>query len=72
MSDGAAAAIVTTPEIARALGKDTLVTVKSVQVCASNGWEMQYGEWDGSYVRNTRIAAARAYEEAGITPRIWA
>ena len=69
VSDGAAAAIITTPEVARALGKDTLVTVKSVQVCASNGWEMQYGEWDGSYVRNTRIAAARAYEEAGITPK---
>lgn len=67
VSDGAAAAIVTTPEIARALGRDALVSVKSVQVCASNGWEMQYGEWDGSYVRNTRIASARAYEEAGIT-----
>ncbi|MTE01623.1 acetyl-CoA acetyltransferase [Paracoccus sp. YIM 132242] len=67
VSDGAAAAIVTTPEIARSLGRDALVSVKSVQVCASNGWEMQYGEWDGSYVRNTRIASARAYEEAGIS-----
>lgn len=69
VSDGAACAIVTTPEIARTLGKDALVAVKSVQVCASNGWEMQYGEWDGSYVRNTRLAAARAYEEAGIKPQ---
>jgi acetyl-CoA C-acetyltransferase len=67
VSDGAAAAIVCTPEFARALGKSDLVAVKSVQVCASNGWEMQYGEWDGSYVRNTRIAAQRAYAEAGIT-----
>lgn len=67
VSDGAACAIVTTPEIARALGQDTRVSVKSVQVCASNGWEMQYGEWDGSYVRNTRIAAQKAYQEAGIT-----
>lgn len=67
VSDGAAAAIICTPEIARSLSKDTLVSVKSVQVCASNGWEMQYGEWDGSYVRNTRIAAGRAYDEAGIT-----
>ncbi|MBT0782941.1 acetyl-CoA acetyltransferase [Paracoccus sp. pheM1] len=67
VSDGAAAAIITTPEIARSLGRDALVSVKSVQVCASNGWEMQYGEWDGSYVRNTRIASARAYEEAGIS-----
>lgn len=67
VSDGAAAAIVCTPEFARARGKRDLVAVKSVQVCASNGWEMQFGEWDGSYVRNTRIAAQRAYDEAGIT-----
>jgi acetyl-CoA C-acetyltransferase len=66
VSDGAACAIVTTPDIARSLGKDVLVSVKSVQVCASNGWEMQYAEWDGSYVRNTRIASGRAYAEAGI------
>jgi len=69
VSDGAAAAIVCTPEIARSLSKDALVSVKSVQVCASNGWEMQYGEWDGSYVRNTRIAAQKAYQEAGISPK---
>ncbi len=34
VSDGAACAIVTTPEIARGLGKRDLVTVKSVQVAA--------------------------------------
>lgn len=67
VSDGAAAAIVCTPDMARALGASDLVAVKSVQVCASNGWELQYAEWDGSYMRNTRIASARAYDEAGIT-----
>jgi acetyl-CoA C-acetyltransferase len=67
VSDGAAAAIVCTPDMARALGASDLVAVKSVQVCASNGWELQYGEWDGSCMRNTRIASARAYAEAGIT-----
>ena len=67
VSDGAACAIVTTPEIARALGKHEPVTVKAIQLCASNGWEMQAGQWDGSYVPNTRIAAARAYAEAGIS-----
>lgn len=67
VSDGAAAAIVCTPDHARALGASDLVAVKSVQVCASNGWELQYRDWDGSYMRNTRIAAARAYDEAGIT-----
>jgi acetyl-CoA C-acetyltransferase len=68
VSDGAACAIVTTPEMAKALGKSTdqLVAVKALQVCASNGWESQYGEWDGASVRNTQIAAGRAYREAGI------
>lgn len=66
VSDGAAAAIVTTPDIARGLGKQGLISVKAIQLSASNGWESQYGEWDGSYVRNTREAATRAYKEAGI------
>jgi acetyl-CoA C-acetyltransferase len=67
VSDGAAAAIVTTPEIAMGLGIANPVTVKAVQLSASHGWEMQYGAWDGSYVRNTREAAARAYAEAGVS-----
>ncbi|TYR33388.1 acetyl-CoA acetyltransferase [Mesorhizobium microcysteis] len=67
VSDGAACAIVTTPDIARGLGKDALVSVKAIQLSASNGWESQYGEWDGSYVRNTREAARRAYAEAGVS-----
>jgi acetyl-CoA C-acetyltransferase len=67
VSDGAACAIVTTPEIARALGKHDLVTVKALQLSVSNGWEMQGAGWDGSYFHTTRIAASRAYQEAGIT-----
>ncbi|HSI17966.1 MAG TPA: acetyl-CoA acetyltransferase, partial [Sphingomonas sp.] len=68
VSDGAACAIVTTPEIARALGKRDLVTIKALQVASSNGWELQQaGGWDGSYFHTTRVAAAKAYEEAGIT-----
>jgi acetyl-CoA C-acetyltransferase len=66
VSDGAACAIVTTPEIARSLGRANPVTIKAIQLSASNGWEMQFGEWDGASVRNTRIAAQRAYAEAGI------
>jgi acetyl-CoA C-acetyltransferase len=66
VSDGAACAIVTSPEYARGHGKRDLVTVKAVQLSASNGWESQYGEWDGAYVRNTREAARRAYQEAGV------
>jgi acetyl-CoA C-acetyltransferase len=67
VSDGAACAIVTTPEIARSLGKTDLVTVKALQLSVSNGWELQGSGWDGSYLHTTRIAAARAYQEAGIT-----
>lgn len=68
VSDGAACAIVTTPEIARGLGKKDLVLVKALQVCSTNGWEMQHaGGWDGSYFHTTRIAASRAYKEAGVT-----
>ncbi|HMN73817.1 MAG TPA: acetyl-CoA acetyltransferase [Rhodoblastus sp.] len=66
VSDGAACAIVTTPDIARGLGKTDPVTVKAIQLSASHGWEMQYGAWDGSYVANTREAAKRAYAEAGL------
>lgn len=66
VSDGAAAVIVTTPDIARGLGKKDLITFKALQVAVSNGWEMHSNEWDGSYVHTARIAAKRAYEEAGI------
>jgi acetyl-CoA C-acetyltransferase len=66
VSDGAAAAIVTTPEIARSLGKKNLVTVKALQLALSNGSESGHNSWDGSYFHTTRIAAARAYKEAGI------
>ncbi|MET3353532.1 UNVERIFIED_ORG: acetyl-CoA C-acetyltransferase [Xanthobacter viscosus] len=65
VSDGAACAIVTTPEIARSLGK-TPVLVKAIQLVASNGWEVQQSGWNGSYVHTARIAARRAYAEAGI------
>ncbi len=67
VSDGAAAVIVTTPEIAHALGKKDLVTFKALQLAVSNGWEMQSAGWDGSYVHTARIAARKAYAEAGIT-----
>jgi acetyl-CoA C-acetyltransferase len=67
VSDGAACAIVTTPEIARSLGKTDIVTVKALQLAASNGWELQGAGWDGSYMPTTRIAARKAYAEAGIT-----
>jgi len=66
VSDGAAAAIVTTPEIARALGKLNPVTIKSIQLSISAGRESGTDQWDGSYVQNTRNAARKAYAEAGV------
>jgi acetyl-CoA C-acetyltransferase len=67
VSDGSACAIVTTPEIARSLGKRDLVTIKALQLSISSGKESTMNKWDGSYVQNTRNAASRAYKEAGIT-----
>ncbi|MBZ0324919.1 MAG: acetyl-CoA acetyltransferase [Alphaproteobacteria bacterium] len=67
VSDGAACAIVTTPEIAKSLGKSPLVTVKAMQLALSDGSEAGHNSWDGSYFKTTRVASRRAYEEAGIT-----
>jgi acetyl-CoA C-acetyltransferase len=66
VSDGSACAIVTTPEIARAMGKKDIITVKALQLSLSNGLESQHNSWDGSYFHTARIASKRAYEEAGI------
>jgi len=66
VSDGAAAAIVTTPEIAREMGKTDLITVKALQLAVSNGTEAAHNSWDGSYFMTTRRAAERAYREAGV------
>jgi len=66
VSDGAAAAIVTTPEIAKRLGKQQIVSVKALQLALSNGSESGHNSWDGSYFHTTRIAAGKAYKEAGI------
>jgi acetyl-CoA C-acetyltransferase len=66
VSDGAACAIVTTPEIARDRGKKDLVAVKSLQLALSSGEEMGYNEWDGDHFITTSKASTMAYQEAGI------
>jgi acetyl-CoA C-acetyltransferase len=66
VSDGAACAIVTTPEVARSLGLRDVVSVKALQLAASNGVEMGHQSWDGSHTLTTPLAAQRAYAEAGI------
>jgi len=65
VSDGSACAIVTTPEIARSLGKKDLVTVKALQLSLSNGTEFAY-DWDGAHFVTATKASREAYQEAGI------
>ncbi len=66
VSDGSACAIVTTPEIAKKLGKKDFVTVKALQLALSNGEELQYGAWQGDHFVTTSKASSEAYKEAGI------
>src|SRR3546814_10847459 len=65
VSDGPACAIVTTHEIARALGTTEIVKVKALQLATSNGWEMQAEGWNGRYFPTTRVDATNAYDAAG-------
>lgn len=67
VSDGAACAIVTTPEIAATLGRRDMVTIKALALAPSNGVEMGHASWDGAHTLTTRLAAQRAYREAGVT-----
>jgi acetyl-CoA C-acetyltransferase len=67
VSDGSAAAIVTTPEIARSLKKNQdLVFIKAIQVVCSSGEEEMFNQWDGAHFATTRRAATMAYDEAGV------
>ena len=66
VSDGAAAAIVATPEVAAELGKDPIL-VKALQIAVTSGEELMLPGWDGTHVETTRRAAERAYTEAGVT-----
>jgi acetyl-CoA C-acetyltransferase len=66
VSDGAACAIVTTPEIAKSLGKRDIIAIKALQLAVSNGEEAQYSNWDGASIKTAQVAVARAYREANI------
>ncbi len=68
VSDGAACAILTTPEIARALRPGAeLVTIKALELSVSNGEESGFNRWDGAHIATAREAGARAYASAGVT-----
>jgi len=66
VSDGSACAIVTTPEIARSLGKSDIVSVKAIQLAVSDGGESSFNQWDGEHFVTTSKCSTKAYEEAGI------
>ncbi|MBW1711610.1 MAG: acetyl-CoA acetyltransferase [Deltaproteobacteria bacterium] len=67
VSDGCAAAIVTTPEIAQSLKPNQdLIRVKAVQISVSSGEETMFNNWDGAHFEPTRRASQKAYEEAGV------
>jgi acetyl-CoA C-acetyltransferase len=66
VSDGAACAIVTTPDIARGLGKEDLIAVKALQLALSSGEEMGYNQWDGDHFLTTAKCSTAAYQEAGM------
>ncbi|MFH2076077.1 MAG: acetyl-CoA acetyltransferase, partial [Pseudomonadota bacterium] len=66
VSDGSACAIVTTPEIAKSLGKNDIISVKALQLAVSSGYEAGFNEWDGEHFVTTSKCSTRAYKEAGI------
>ena len=65
VSDGAAAAIITTPEIARTL-RDDYILVKGLGL-AVGAFGVLRNDWDFTYFPETVRASQAAYEEAGIT-----
>jgi len=68
VSDGAACAILTTPEIARSLKPDAgVITIKALEVSVSNGDEAGFNRWDGAHIATAREAGKRAYASAAIT-----
>ena len=66
VSDGSAAAIITTPEIAKGMRKDA-VYVKALQICAPPADGNENTRYDYTRIDTTEHAAIAAYKEAGIT-----
>jgi len=66
VSDGASAAVITTPEIARSMGKD-YVLVKGLGLTCGAFQGLQQVTYDFVHFDENVAAAEAAYEEAGIT-----
>jgi len=65
LSDGGAAAIITTPEIAKSMRKD-YVLVKGLALVNGGGQGKLQSDYDFSYIPETIEAGKLAYKEAGI------
>lgn len=66
VSDGAAAAIVVSADIAKSFRPDP-VYVKALQISVDSGESIMHTGYDYTHVEPTYQAALRAYQEAGIT-----
>jgi acetyl-CoA C-acetyltransferase len=68
VSDGAACAILTTPELARALKPTAeIISIKALDISVSNGEEASFQQWDGASIATARRASALAYASAHVT-----
>ncbi len=65
VSDGAAAAIITRPEIAKSMGKDYIL-VKALGIAVGGSQGLLLDDYDFVHFPENVAAAKRAYEEAGI------
>lgn len=66
VSDGAAAAIVVRTDMAKSFRPDPIY-VKALQICQGPREGFMNPAYDYAHVEETRIAGAKAYQEAGIT-----
>ena len=68
VSDGAACAILTTPELARALKPNAeIISIKALDISVSNGEEASFQQWDGASIATARRASALAYASANVS-----
>jgi acetyl-CoA C-acetyltransferase len=65
MSDGGAAAILTTPEIAKTLKKDYIL-IKGIGLASSATQPYLHDDYDFLHMEENVVAAQRAYDQAGI------
>ncbi len=67
LSEGAAAVILTRPEIAKRLVGDNYSTIKSIALAVETQWPFFKPDWTGLSFPATVRAAEDAYAEAGVT-----